>query len=78
MATAFAALKETLSTVLMLHLHDFTNPFVVDYDVYGTSLVQCSTKVPSHWRSLASRRRQTSQRGHLQARDYQPRQEVRH
>ena len=34
--TAFLALKEALSTALILHLSNFAKPFTVDCDVSGT------------------------------------------
>lgn len=37
MTAVFMALKEVLTTMLVLHLPDFAKPFVVNYDAFGTS-----------------------------------------
>jgi hypothetical protein len=34
---AFIMLKEALSTTLVLHLPNFSKPFIVNYDTFGTS-----------------------------------------
>jgi hypothetical protein len=36
MTAVFTALKEVLTTMLVLHLPNFAKPFVVNYDASGT------------------------------------------